>query len=246
MSKLTVYKWMRHRTTEMIVLVALLAVLVMARPVNAGAALALPALTAPTASASLPDAMNFRVWLDDRAIGEHAFRFQDGERLTVTSEVSLQVKVLFVKVFDYEHATRELWDGACLAEFTSRTRSNGRTMQVGAQREGNAFNIEIARGRSEPERVTADDACVGNYAYWDLERLHKHRLMNGQTGDVNAVTLEYVGPAPVPRTDRVGRQYSLVAEQGRIDLWYDSDGLWLGLATDMDGRRLAYVNETVL
>ena len=155
-----------------------------------------------------------------------------------------------MKVFDYLHEAEEVWNGACLSEFSSRTRSNGRTVAVGAQQEGGVFRIAIDRdigsSKAASDQVTAPSSCVGSYAYWDLERLRKRELLNGQTGELSRVSLVYVGENPMPRTGRVARQYSLTAEEARIDLWYDAEGQWLALATAMDGRLLAYVNETVL
>ena len=62
--------------------------------------------------ASAGSDLSFRVWLDDRAVGRHSFQFLNQEEgIEVVSSMNMEVKVLFVPVFKYEHTAREIWRG---------------------------------------------------------------------------------------------------------------------------------------
>ncbi len=65
---------------------------------------------------------NFRVWLDNREIGEHQFMLgAAGDALELRSEARFDVKVLFVSAYRYRHQALERWEGNCLRSLAART-----------------------------------------------------------------------------------------------------------------------------
>ena len=66
------------------------------------------------------DSWRFRVWLDDKEIGYHNFFLaKNGGIHQLHSEASFEYKLLFVKLYDYEHENRETWVGNCLQSIES-------------------------------------------------------------------------------------------------------------------------------
>lgn len=183
-------------------------------------------------------AWRFRVFLDDREIGYHHFYLDgDGEVRTLRSEASFEYRLLFVKLFHYEHENRETWSGGCLQSIRSKTDANGRGYFVRGSREGMGFRVEGSAGSlALPE-------CVMSFAYWNPQFLEQPRLLNSQDGRF----LEVEVTPPVADQTLVRGQhvpsyrYSLDAGDFNLDLWYSANEEWLALESEVHGgRKLRY------
>ena len=64
----------------------------------------------------------FQVYLDDKKIGTHDFVLQqlDNQR-TLLSEANFEYRLMFVKLYGYEHENTETWRGDCLTGIESKT-----------------------------------------------------------------------------------------------------------------------------
>lgn len=183
-------------------------------------------------------AWRFRVFLDDREIGYHHFYLDgNGAVRTLRSEASFEYRLLFVKLFHYEHQNHETWSGGCLQSIRSRTDANGRDYFVDGSREAMGFQVEGSEGRlALPE-------CVMSFAYWNPDFLEQPRLLNSQDGTF----LDVEVTAPVPDQTVVRGQpvpsyrYSLDAGEFNVDLWYSANEEWLALESEVQGgRKLRY------
>lgn len=195
--------------------------------------------------ASAGSDLSFRVWLDDRAVGRHSFQFVNQEEgIEVVSSMNMEVKVLFVPVFKYEHNAREIWRGACLAEISAETSVQGSAFLLEGRETAEGFSVEVVQDQRQPVS-TGTGGCVASYAYWDLARLQGRTLVNAQTGQLSDGQVIPLGSTPLPQVARSARQFALKTEDADIDLWYDNDGQWLALETEAGGKRLQYLNEAV-
>lgn len=183
-------------------------------------------------------AWRFRVFLDDREIGYHHF-FLDGsgDLRTLRSEASFEYRLLFVKLFHYEHENHEIWAGDCLHSIRSRTDANGRDYFVEGNREARGFRVENSEGS------LALPDCVMSFAYWNPEFLEQSRLLNTQDGTF--VDVEVTPPVPeemIVRGEPVSAyRYSLDAGDFNVDLWYSPNDEWLALESEVQGgRKLRY------
>lgn len=186
----------------------------------------------------------YKVWLDGREIGTHRVTVDAGvEKTRVTTEVDYQVKVLFVKVFDYRHVAQEVWRGDCLTELASETVTNGRQHELRVESRNN--DAVVVRATEKPQALGQElPSCLGSFAYWDLSKLKRDSLMNSQTGEMSRAELSYIGESMIPKTTVTARQYLLKTAVAQINLWYDDDDQWVGLETDADGKRLVYVEQS--
>ena len=192
--------------------------------------------------AFLAETLAFDVLLNDRPIGRHTYDLVEGAgSLEVTSSVEMSVRLMFVEVFAYEHQAVERWRGNCLLSLESETRQNGRDEFVEARLTDNGFVINSATAASASGvDVTSDEACVGGYAYWDLDRLRRDRLLNAQKGVLDSVQLRDAGTASLSWRSGVVRAYELTTNDAVITLYYDDADQWLGLRTRQNGRWLEY------
>jgi hypothetical protein len=168
-----------------------------------------------------PRSWSFRVLLDGREIGRHAFTHEPvpgGAR--VVSEARFEVRFLFVTAYRYEHRAEERWQGGCLESLEARTDDNGVRRDV---------------------RVRPAD-CTRSFAYWDPSILRAERLLNAQTGEVVPVRSTAFGTESIAVRGREtsASRYRLTAPGLAIDLWY-AGSEWVALESSVEGgRRLRY------
>jgi hypothetical protein len=180
----------------------------------------------------------FRVFLDNTEIGYHNFFLQKIEdTLQLQSEANFEYRLLFVKLFDYEHRNNETWMGDCLTGIESRTDANGKPFEVNGILNGETFMLSGTAGQVELP------ACSMSFAYWNKAFLEQERLINTQNGEV--VDIEVSEPERVELEVRGVMQpayrYRLGAGEMKIELWYSENHEWLALETDArGGRRLRY------
>lgn len=188
--------------------------------------------------ANASELLRFQVYLDDKPIGEHSFRIsENGELTRVFSRAAFDVDFLFFNAYRYRHHSRELFRDGCLQEISATTDDNGKKYHVAGEAIEKGFRIEHQDGNEQA------DGCLMTFAYWDPGFLdHKH-LLNAQTGKLESVHVRRqgsdrieVGGREVPAT-----RYALSADALSIDLWYNQDLGWVGLASDTGkGGRLLY------
>jgi len=194
----------------------------------------------PEAAADLTagDSWRFRVWLDDKEIGYHNFFLaKNGDMSQLHSEASFEYKMLFVKLYGYEHVNRETWVGNCLQSIDSRTDANGEPYVVSGRRKGGEFELGGTGGEATlPE-------CVMSFAYWNPSFLKQDRLLNTQNGEYLDVQISppLFEELEVQGEKRPSYRYRLAAGALNLDLWYSMDRQWLALESETEGgRKLRY------
>lgn len=180
----------------------------------------------------------FQVYLDDKEIGYHDFILQehDDQRM-LQSEANFEYRLMFVKLFGYEHENTETWVGDCLTGIESTTDANGKPFQVTGSLQGDRFVLSGTAGDAELP------SCSMSFAYWNPVFLQADRLINAQNGEV--LDIEVSEPELVELEVRGVMQpayrYELGAGELKIDLWYSENHEWLALETEArGGRRLRY------
>jgi hypothetical protein len=184
------------------------------------------------------NAWKFRVFLDDKEIGYHHFYVAgSGETRQLKSVASFQYKLLFVRLFHYEHENTETWAGDCLQSINSRTDENGKMFQVDGRREAGEFLVAGSTGEASlPE-------CVMSFAYWNPSFLDQSTLLNTQNGEFQEVE---ISPPVFEELEVLGElrpswRYRLATGALNLDLWYSTDREWLALEGKVQGgRKLRY------
>ena len=186
-------------------------------------------------SAEGGNAWQFRVYLDDREIGYHHFYLaENGDVKQLRSVASFEYKLLFVKLFHYEHENLETWNGDCLQSIDSQTDANGKPFRVDGRRSDGQFRVNATAGDATlPE-------CVMTFAYWNPEFLEQPRLLNPQTGEYVDISVEQAGSdilevrgQQVPAT-----RFRLTADDFDLTLWYSPDDEWLALESVAKGGHI--------
>lgn len=180
----------------------------------------------------------FRVFLDGKPIGSHRFtlRTRNGLR-ELTSEAEFTVRVLRIPVYRYSHRALEIWRGDALISLQASTVDGDVRQAVEARLEGGTFTVVSGTQRD------LHAPPVLSFAYWNPAILGAQRLLNAQTGRLEVVRIEAMGPGTVLDArgqTRSAQQYRIHGPDQPITVWYGQDGDWLGLASEVDGRQLTY------
>ena len=181
---------------------------------------------------------NFRALLDDKPIGQHRFNVSgQGEDREVTSEATFAVKFLGITAYRYHHQATERWRNGCLSRLASTTDDDGKASSVQAESQGDELTVQAL------PVAQSHKGCVMTFAYWNPAIQTRTRLLNVQTGQLEAVQIQRVGAGsievrgkPVPAT-----AYRITGPAQPIDLWYSAQGDWIGLDSSVSGgRKLSY------
>jgi len=207
----------------------------------AGLTYAVTALLPVIAYASTEQQWNFTVYLDDTPIGYHDFSVRHAEGYqTMRTRARFDVTFLKIPLFRCRHQNVEQWSNRCLKSITSTTDQNGTLFRVDGATTDTGFRV------SANEEDVTFPSCISTFAYWDKSFLQHTQLLNSQTGEYLEVDVEDLGKQSimVSNTSVPANRYRLTADDQDIELWYSSDGQWLGLkSTTSKGRRLRYVIE---
>ena len=118
------------------------------------ACLLLPGLLLPAIALAAPGPVRFRVLREGREIGTHQVRLSgNAAKLSVPSEIALQVKLAGFTVFRLRHDIAEEWANDRLQRLTSRHDRNGTVTEARVVAEGNALVAQGQRARSACRRM---------------------------------------------------------------------------------------------
>ncbi len=191
----------------------------------------------PAWAAAEVQTWRFRVLLDDRPIGYHAFTLStNGDLRELRSDARFDVRVMWVPLYRYAQDNFERWRGDCLQALVSRTDTNGATQRVNAEAQGPVLVVDRPGGREEHA------GCVMSFAYWNPQILSARALLNSQTGELVPVTVARQGEEwlTVQGRRRLAERVRIDAPSMHISTWY-ADGEWVGLEAQVEGgRRLRY------
>lgn len=189
-------------------------------------------------NATKSQSWNFKVYLGEKEIGEHIFNLTTMKNSThVTSKARFNVKLLFINAYRYKHRNYEVWNGNCLNSIYSVTNDNGKKFQVIGERQKNKLHV-----RTREDKFTSK-GCTKTFSYWDPSFLKNQTLLNPQTGELESVSVEFIGndEITVRNTPTFAKHYRVTTNKFIIDLWYSKDDEWLALnSTTQDGYTLRY------
>lgn len=185
-------------------------------------------------SAASSNEWRFEVFLDDRPIGFHSFRLdRQGDASLLRSEARFRVRLLGLTLYDYVHRSEELWQDNCLQRVDASTDDNGKDLFVRGSRNGEQLQLENNSGSTDL------DGCVMTFAYWNPAILTQQRLLNVQTGQYQAISVQRLGATPLKFQGGSvpAFHYRISTGENDIELWYSAERDWLGLRSTTRGDR---------
>lgn len=181
-------------------------------------------MLAPDAALALPNRLAFQVFRNGTRVGDHQITFSgDDTARTVSTDVTMVVKVGPVPVFKYTHKAVERWAGGKWASIETTTNANGKVKKVSARAQSGFVQID---GPAGSIRGPADAAPL---SHWN-PALFGRPLFNQQEGKLLKVKCTQVAPG-----------HWAIRGETEIDDFYDASGVWSGLKGKLDdGSMMEY------
>ncbi len=214
-------------------------------PATLGAALLVAGMTVASASSAaplsalLPDghAVEYRVTRDGAPIGSYTVTVRtDGDRVTVSSAVRIEVAFGFITLYRYALDAREVWRAGRLVSFDSATDDDGERHAVHAVAEAGALEVTANGGR------WAAPPSIAPSSLWHRDLVDNAILLGVEDGDRLEVVVRLAGPEVVSVAGRrVRATRYIVSGDVERELWYGADGMLVRLRlVARDGSEIVY------
>jgi hypothetical protein len=206
-------------------------------------------LGAGPAAAAGPDLpygrpLEFAGFRNGQRIGIHRLTFEkEGERLIVTTQIDLVVKVLGITAYRYRHRSRETWLGDALQSFASQTDDNGKAWSVRASRDASGLRVErTAPDAAGPVQATMPAATMPS-THWNARQAAQGFLLNAQKGTQEDIAVTPLGRESVRTLSGFVLATHYRYDGGvRMDQWFDERGRWVkSRFTASDGSVIDYL-----
>jgi hypothetical protein len=181
----------------------------------------------------------FKVFRKGAHIGEHSLTFsQDGDSLTVQTDVRITVHIGPVPVYHHTQRCIEHWKGDRFVALESTTTSNVSHDVVSVRRIADGVRIEPSSG--SPYTAPAETLPL---THWN-RFAYQGPMFDPEKGKLLKETLVARSDDMIPQAD--GQMIKVtrwsVTGDGVMDDYYDLGGVWAGLHVKVrDGSRVEYL-----
>ena len=194
---------------------------------------------APVAYAASHSDLRFRALWQGNSIGEHHVAFRhEGDRLTVETEIDITARFLFFRLFNLQHAAREVWLADRLVSVTSTTNHDGVRMEVSGEAFQGGFRIV---GQDGPFLAAAD--LLTSNSLWNSRIVRETRLIDVQHGGEVGLIARPLGKERIVTQQGYidARRYQLITPYYAGSVFYDADERWVKALVELKGETLEYV-----
>lgn len=182
--------------------------------------------------------IEFDVLREGKVVGEHVTRFEQSDQdLYVTSNMNIDIFILFVPVYAFDYVTTEKWVAGKMVSLDANVIDGSDRVAFSARHQGNKMLIEQA-GR---QISIAPDVLTTNH--WNVDVVQDQQVLNTLTGNLNDVTITDKGLEEVMTLNGPveARRYDYSGDLKDTSVWYDQHGRWVKLRfLARDGSTIEY------
>lgn len=201
-------------------------------------AAALTAVSAPLPAFAATGPRVFTLYRGDKKIGEQTLEVsRSGNQINVAVDIDIDVRILGLSAYTYQLSSREVWSGGMLQRLESRSNDNGTPHRVAAIRGGDTLKID---GSGFTGNVSGNPATT---TYWSQAFLSRSTWISTQDGKPMQVSASKGGAIEVPTPSGPTRAtvWNVRGDIGRLDLFYDANGEWIGNQFEARGEQARFV-----
>jgi hypothetical protein len=199
-----------------------------------GRPVATPVITGPGDSAN----RRFSLVYKGATIGRHVVRSAPAiEDVSVSTEIEVTVKRLFLTVFSYSHRSEERWRDGRLMALKSETTEGGATFSVDGAVVAKGFRVV---GKEGP--FIAPPAALTSNCLWNAAILQQEAVIDAQHGGVIGLSVRKLADEHIVIAGRplAVTRFRFITPDLAGTLWYDDAGRWVSGALERDGATLEY------
>ncbi len=182
--------------------------------------------------------IDFTVLRKGKPFGQHTLSFAKDEdgRLTVTTDVDLQVKFGPITAFKYRLDSVEEWVDGHLVALNGKSNNDGRKGKVSASIAGDQLVVDS----TEFDGVLP--LTVIPSSHWNILQVYQDQMLSTETGEVLPIDVEMLGNDTVTvEGDAIETTHYRLKSDITVDLWYDNQSRWVKLAFEVRGQEIEYV-----
>lgn len=202
------------------------------------AILVLGALSAQAWAEAPPGTYRYKIERGGSEIGRQTVVVgKDGDKVTVSDESVVKVKVAFITAYTFDHSRRETWQDGKLTALETRIDDNGTKSTLTAKADGDTLVINGTAGNS------TQPLGIMPTGYWNSATVKQTKLFHDETGKILNVT----GAGGEAQTLDLGGGRKVEAKRWKlsgddnVELWYDGRDVLVKQRFDArDGSTIVY------
>ena len=143
---------------------------------------------------------------------------KDGDKVTVSDESVVKVKIAFITAYTFDHSRRETWQDGKLTSLETRIDDNGTKSTLTARADGDKLAIKGTAGES------TQALGIVPTGYWNVATVKQTKLFHDETGKI--LTIAVTG-GEGQKIDLGGgrtidaKKWQMTGDD-KVELWYDS------------------------
>jgi len=185
-----------------------------------------------------PGTYRYKIERSGSEIGRQALVVgKDGDKVTVSDETSVKVKIAFITAYTFDHSRRETWQDGKLTALETRIDDNGTKSTLIAKADGDKLVIKGPAGDS------TQPLGIMPTGYWNVATVKQTKLFHDETGKIltiavtggEAQTLDLGGGRKVE-----AKLWKMTGDDN-VELWYDNRDVLVKQRFDArDGSTIVY------
>jgi hypothetical protein len=191
----------------------------------------------PAAAQPATETLEFAIMRNGEQIGTHRIELRrTGKETSVSVETNVEVKILFVTAYRFQHTATERWVNGRLVALDSATDDNGTQHKLTAALKGAALQLD-ADGKAAQV-----DKNIIPASLWNPELVRQSVMLDTQNGQVMPISVVDGGSEQVPTESgpAMAHHYTIKGKFSQ-EVWYDSRGrLVQSQLVGKDGSIISY------
>ncbi len=180
----------------------------------------------------------FDLYRGNSKIGEQVITVRrEGATVGVEIDVDIAVRILGLPAYRYTLQSSENWRRGELATLSARCNDNGKRNSVQAQKVAGGVQVQGSRYSGIVQ------GTPGTTTYWTQEFLNRPTWISTQDGTPMRISVSRAGNATIPAAggNIAATRFACRGDIGRLDLYYDASGEWVGSEFDAKGETARFV-----
>lgn len=183
------------------------------------AVLVLGAGSAQTWAEAPPGTYRYRIDRGGSEIGRQTIVIgKDGDKVAVSDESAVKVKIAFITAYTFDHSRRETWRDGKLIALETRIDDNGTKSTLTAKADGDTLAIKGPAGES------TQALGIMPTGYWNVATVKQTKLFHDETGKILniAVSGGETQTLDLGGGRKVEAKLWRMTGDDKMELWYDS------------------------
>ncbi|MEM8789859.1 MAG: DUF6134 family protein [Pseudomonadota bacterium] len=181
----------------------------------------------------------FHLYRGKSKIGEQSLLVtRAGGQINVAVDIDISVRIMGLPAYRYDLSSRETWGDGMLLRLDASGNDNGKAERVTAIAQGDGVSVD---GSAFQGQVPGRPATT---TYWSQAFLSRPVWISTQNGLPFNVTAAKAGSyqVPGPGGDTLSAtRWRIRGDIGRLDLFYDQGGEWVGNEFEARGEQARFV-----